>query len=59
MTFEEVLTQTVAMLQRMGRGSYRALQRQFDLDDACLDDLKEALLYAYPTVIDDVGRGLI
>ena len=59
MTFEEVLTQTVAMLQRLGRVSYRALQRQFDLDDTYLEDLKEALLYAYPTVIDDVGRGLI
>ena len=52
-------TQTVAMLQRFGRVSYRALQRQFDLDEAYLEDLKEALLYAYPTVIDDVGRGLI
>ena len=59
MTFEEILTQTVAMLQRFGRVSYRALQRQFDLDEAYLEDLKEALLYAYPTVIDDVGRGLI
>jgi class 3 adenylate cyclase/predicted ATPase len=58
-TFEEVLTQTVAMLQRFGRVSYRALQRQFDLDDAYLEDLKEAVLYAYPTVLDDVGRGLI
>jgi class 3 adenylate cyclase len=58
-TFEEVLTQTVAMLQRLGRVSYRALQRQFDLDDAYLEDLKEAILYVYPTVIDDVGRGLI
>jgi class 3 adenylate cyclase len=58
-TFEEILTQTVAMLQRFGRVSYRALQRQFDLDEAYLEDLKEALLYAYPMVIDDVGRGLI
>jgi hypothetical protein len=58
-TFEEVLTQTVAMLQRLGRVSYRALKRQFDLDDAYLEDLKEAILYVYPTIIDDVGRGLI
>ena len=59
MTFEEVLTQTVAMLQRLGRVSYRTLKRQFDLDDAYLEDLKDAILYTYPTVIDDVGRGLI
>src|SRR4029453_13406159 len=58
-TFEEVLTQTIAMLQRLGRVSYRALKRQFNLNDDYLEDLKEAILYAYPTVIDDVGRGLI
>jgi hypothetical protein len=32
------------MLQRQGRVSYRALKRQFDLDDAAFEDLKEALL---------------
>jgi hypothetical protein len=57
-TFEDVLTQAIAMLQRQGRVSYRALKRQFDLDDDYLEDLKEAILYAYPSVIDDVGRGL-
>ena len=39
MTFEELLEQAVALLQRRGRLSYRALKRQFDLDDACLEDL--------------------
>jgi RecB family exonuclease len=39
--------------------SYRALKRQFDLDDAYLEDLKDALLYAHPQVVDDQGRGLI
>src|SRR5215510_1407032 len=29
MTFEKVLTQALAMLQRQGRVSYRALKRQF------------------------------
>ena len=33
MTFEEVLTQAIAMLQRLGRVSDRALKRQFALDD--------------------------
>jgi class 3 adenylate cyclase/predicted ATPase len=59
MTFEELLDQAVAMLQRQGRVAYRALKRQFDLDDAAFDDLKEALLYAHPEVLDDEGRGLI
>jgi predicted ATPase len=56
-TFEEVVDQAIAMLQRRGRVTYRLLQRQFDLDDESLEDLQEAMLYAHP-VVDD-GRGLI
>jgi Adenylate and Guanylate cyclase catalytic domain len=59
MTFEEILDQAIAMLQRRGRLTYGALQRQFQLDDATLDDLKEQLLYAHPQVVDDAGRGLV
>jgi class 3 adenylate cyclase/predicted ATPase len=58
MTFEEVLNEAVALLQRQGRVAYRVLQRQFDLADDYLEDLKEAILYAHPQVRDD-GRGLI
>ena len=58
MTFNEVLSQTIAMLHEHGRVSYRALMRQFALDEAYLADLKDALLYAYPQVVDD-GRGLV
>src|SRR5262245_33118517 len=57
-TFNEVLSQTIAMLQQHGRVSYRALKRQFALDEDYLEDLKDALLYAYPQVVDD-GRGLV
>jgi Adenylate and Guanylate cyclase catalytic domain len=59
MTFEEMLDHAMAMLQRRGRVTYRTLQRQFQLDDAALDDLKAQLLYAHPQVVDDAGRGLI
>src|SRR6516165_8001550 len=59
MTFEEILDQAIAMLQRRGRLTYGTLKRQFQLDDAALDDLKEQLLYAYPQVVDDAGRGLV
>jgi len=59
MTFEEVLDQASAMLQRRGRLTYRTLQRQFQLDEDALNDLKDALLYAHPEVRDDAGRGLI
>ena len=37
MTFEEILDQAIAMLQRRGRLTYRTLKRQFDLDDDALD----------------------
>ena len=33
MTFEEILDQAVAMLQRRGRATYRTLKLQFKLDD--------------------------
>src|SRR5262245_2377868 len=59
MTFEEVLDQAMVMLQRRGRVTYRTLQRQFQLDDAALDDLKDALMYAHPQIHDDAGRGLV
>jgi len=39
-TFKEVLAQVIEWLQHDRRVSYRALKRQFALDDAYLDDLK-------------------
>jgi hypothetical protein len=45
MTFEEILDQAIAMLQRQGCLTYRALKRQFNLDDAFFEDLKEELIY--------------
>ena len=43
MHFEEILDQALAMLQRRGRVTYRALKRQFNLDDAFLEDLTPTL----------------
>jgi hypothetical protein len=59
MIFEEVLDQAIGLLQRRGRVTYRTLQRQFQLDDEALNDLKDELLYAHPEVRDDAGRSLI
>jgi len=59
MTFEEILDQVLAMLQRRGRVSYRAVMRQFALDEAYLEDLKEAILFAHSHIIDEAGRGLV
>ncbi|MGH8069293.1 MAG: adenylate/guanylate cyclase domain-containing protein, partial [Candidatus Entotheonellia bacterium] len=59
MTFEEIVDRALAMLQRRGRVTYRALKLQFMLDDERLEALKNELLYAHPQVVDDEGRGLI
>ena len=59
MTFEEILDEVLAMLQRRGRLSYRAVMRQFALDEAYLEDIKEAILFAHPQVVDEEGRGLV
>jgi predicted ATPase/class 3 adenylate cyclase len=59
MMFEDILDQALAMLQRRGRVTYRALQLQFQLDDGLWAALKDELLYAHPEVRDEAGRGLI
>ena len=59
MTFEEMLDQALAMLQRRGRVTYRALKLQFRLDDDHLEALTDELLYAHPHVVEADGRGLI
>src|SRR3989442_11838253 len=52
MTFEEVLNQTIALLQRQGRVSYRALKRQFDLDEAYVEDVKLELIEVHRVAVD-------
>jgi class 3 adenylate cyclase len=59
MTFEDVLDQAIGMLQRRGRLTYRTLQRQFQLDDAALEDLKDELIYGQRLAEDEEGRVLV
>src|SRR5215813_9674153 len=59
MGFYEILDQVVDLLRRRGRVTYRALQREFQLDEDTLNDLKDELLYAHPEARDDAGRGLV
>ena len=59
MDFYTLLDQVVDLLRQRQRVTYRALQRQFQLDDAALQDFKDELLYAHPEVRDDAGRGLV
>ena len=59
MTFEEILDQAIAMLQRRGRLTYGALKRQFQLDDAYLDDLKAELIEGQRVAVDEDSRVLV
>jgi class 3 adenylate cyclase len=59
MTFEEVLTQVLDLLQREGRVSYRALKRRFDLDDDYLEDLKGEIIQAKRLAMDEDGVVLV
>ncbi len=59
MTFYEMLEQVMALLQRHGRLSYRALTVQFELDDDRLDLLKEELIDIQHIARDQDGRMLV
>jgi len=52
MTFEEIPNQAMALLQRQGLVSYRALKRQFDLDEAYVEDLKLELIEVHRVAVD-------
>jgi predicted ATPase/class 3 adenylate cyclase len=58
-SFEEVLDQAIAMLQRRGRVSYRALQRQFQLDDAYLQDLTAEIIEVLQLAVDQDNTMLV
>jgi class 3 adenylate cyclase/tetratricopeptide (TPR) repeat protein len=58
-TFNEVLSQTIAMLQQHGRLSYRALKRQFAIDDAFLEDLKYELIAVQQHAVDQDDTVLV
>jgi len=59
MTFEEILDQAIALLQRRQRVTYRTLKLQFHLDDDQLETLKEALIDAEQLAVDEQGRVLV
>ena len=59
MRFSEVVDQAKVLLQRKGRVTYRALKREFDLDDEALDDLREELIKADRVGRDEGGEVLV
>jgi class 3 adenylate cyclase/predicted ATPase len=58
MQFFGIVTLTIALLQRQGRITYRALQRGFELDDASLEDLRRELIFRR-LARDEAGEGLV
>jgi class 3 adenylate cyclase/tetratricopeptide (TPR) repeat protein len=58
-TFKEVLAHVIDWLQQDQRISYRALKRQFALDDDYLDDLKVELIEVRQVALDQDGKILV
>ena len=59
MDFYAVLAGVIEILQREGRTSYRALKRQFALDDEYLADLKVELIEVKQLAMDQDGTMLV
>src|SRR5713101_7040851 len=59
MKFSTVVEQVLELLQRQKRISYRALKREFDLDDEYIEDLKTELIKAKQLARDEDGIVLV
>ena len=59
MKFSAVVEQVLELLQRQRRISYRALKREFDLDDEYIEDLKTELITAKRLARDEDGIVLV
>ena len=59
MKFSELVEQVHMLLQRQRRVSYRALKREFDLDDEYIEDLKAELIDARQLATDENGKVLV
>ena len=53
------MAQILALLQRDGRVSYRALKRRFELDEDYLEDLKAEIIQAKKLAVDEDGAVLV
>jgi class 3 adenylate cyclase len=59
MGFYAILDQVVDLLRRRGRVTYRALKREFQVDDAFLEDLKAEIIIAQRLAVDEQGAVLV
>ena len=59
MKFSELIGQVRTWLERDQRVSYRALKREFNLDDEAVEDLKVELIDAKRLAVDENGKVLV
>jgi predicted ribosomally synthesized peptide with nif11-like leader len=59
MDFYEVLDQIIDLLRRRGRVTYRALKRQFRLEDDFLEDVKDEIIKAQQLAVDENSEVLV
>ena len=59
MGFYEILDQILGLLRHHGRVTYRALKREFQLDDDFIEDLKEELIYSQKLAVDEADCVLV
>ena len=59
MDFVAVVDQVIALLRQRGRVTYSTLKRQFQLDDAALEDVKNELIEGQRVAVDERGNVLV
>ena len=59
MDFVTVVDQAIALLRQRGRLTYSTLKRQFQLDDAALEDVKNELIEGQRLAVDEQGNVLV
>jgi hypothetical protein len=57
--FVAVLDQVIALLRQRGRLTYSTLKRQFQLDEAALEDVKNELIAGQRLAVDERGNVLV
>ncbi len=59
MRFSELVKESILLLKESERLTYRALQREFDIDAETLEDLKIELVKARKVAVDEGGEILV
>ena len=59
MDFVAVIDQVITLLRQRGRLTYSTLKRQFQLDEAALEDVKNELIEGQRVAVDERGKVLV